>query len=209
MTGAAAVFVVDDDASVRQGLSRLLRSAGYEVRTFDSAAAFCACAPSEALGCLVLDLSMPNVNGLQLQDRLKDWGYDIPVIFLSGHGDVPVSVQAMKRGAIDFLTKPVDEKVLLAALDTAISRHRELRTASAERNAVRQRANTLSPRELETMQCVIAGLLNKQAADRLGIAEKTVKVHRARAMQKMNATSVAELVRLCEIAGIEPAPARD
>ena len=199
------IFVVDDDASMRAGLSRLLRSAGYECEAFESAQAFLRREHHTSLGCLVLDLRMPHVTGLELQERLGRLGYHLPIIFLTGHGNIPHSVEAVKRGAVNFLTKPVDEEALLASIEEALVRGRQLLAAAHERTAILQRTGTLSAREFEVMQGVIAGALNKQIAAHLGIAEKTVKIHRGQVMDKMKVDSVAELVRLCESAGIKPA----
>ena len=200
----AIVFVVDDDASMRTGLSRLLRSAGYQCEAFDSAEAFLRRERHAGVGCLVLDLRMPHVTGLELQERLGRLGYHLPIIFLTGHGDIPHSVQAVKQGAVNFLTKPVDEEALLASIEEALARDRRLLTAANKETAILHRTQTLSPREFEVMQGVIAGALNKQIAAHLGIAEKTVKIHRGQVMEKMGVHSVAELVRLCESAGIKP-----
>ena len=194
-----------DDAAVRKGLARLLQAAGSSVETFPSAEAYLARASHDGVGCILLDLAMPSLSGLDLQKVLTERGSDFPVIFLTGHGDIPASVQAMKQGATDFLTKPVDEAALVDAVEQALAQHRarvDERTAVA---ALRDRIATLSPREAEVMRMVIAGLLNKQIADRLSIGEKTVKVHRARVMEKMAAKSVAELVRMCAAAGLAPA----
>ena len=200
----ATVFVVDDDASMRTALSRLLRSAGYQCEAFESAEAFLRRERHPGVGCLVLDLHMPQVSGLELQERLGRLGYHLPIIFLTGHGDIPHTVQAVKHGAVNFLTKPVDEEALLASIEEALARGRQLLAAAHEKTAILQRTETLSPREFEVMQGVIAGALNKQIAARLGIAEKTVKIHRGQVMEKMGVQSVAELVRLCESAGIQP-----
>lgn len=204
MTDTGIVFVVDDDASVRRGLARLLRSAGYKVKVFESARMFLEREPYEGVCCLVVDLRMPGMTGIELQERLEHTRQKLPLIFLSGHGDVPVSVQAMKGGAVDFLTKPVDDKQLLAAIGVAFDQHRQQLLAAVETSVIRQRVATLTARELETLKWIIAGFLNKQIAYELGIAEKTVKVHRARIMEKMGVSSVAELVRQCAIAGIQP-----
>ena len=206
MSVDSIVFVVDDDASVRKGLLRLLRSAGHGVETFESAESFLQRERYTGVGCLVLDLKMPRVSGLELQERLTRLGYQLPIIFLTGHGDIPNTVHAIKKGAVDFLTKPVDDEVLLAAVSEALARHRKLVAEAREKTDIRQRLETLSAREFETMQCVVSGALNKQIAVHLGIAEKTVKVHRGRVMQKLGVSSVAELVRLCETAGIDPVP---
>jgi FixJ family two-component response regulator len=202
---SAIVFVVDDEASMRTGLSRLLRSAGYECESFESAEAFLRRERHPGVGCLVLDLRMPQVTGLELQERLGRLGYHLPIIFLTGHGDIPYSVQAVKHGAVNFLTKPVDEEALLASIEEALSRGRQWVATANEKAAILRRTETLSAREFEVMQGVIAGALNKQIAAHLGIAEKTVKIHRGQVMEKMRVHSVAELVRLCESAGIRPA----
>ena len=201
---SAIVFVVDDDASMRTGLSRLLCSAGYQCEAFESAEAFLRRERHPGLGCLVLDLRMPQMTGLELQERLGRLGYHLPIIFLTGHGDIPHSVQAVKHGAVNFLTKPVDEEALLPSIKEALARSRQLLAAANEETAILQRTETLSPREFEVMQRVIAGALNKQIAAHLGIAEKTVKIHRGQVMEKMGVHSVAELVRLCESASIKP-----
>jgi FixJ family two-component response regulator len=202
VTTPATVFVVDDDASVRTSLSRLLRSAGFEVEAYASGEQFVARSLFDGVGCLVLDLMMPGASGTELQQRLTERSSDLPVVFLSGHGAVSDGVRAMKQGAIDFLTKPVDEEVLLATIEAAVARHRAARAARDERAAVRRRVETLTPREHEVMQCVIGGALNKQIAAHLGIAEGTVKLHRARVMEKMGAASVADLVRRCDLVGV-------
>lgn len=190
------VRVVDDDASVLKSLDRLLRSAGFAVRTFPSPQAFLEQHDGEAPGCLVLDLSMPGFDGLQLQSALAQAGDACPVIFISGFGDVPSSVRAMKAGAVDFLTKPFDQAQLLAAVRAAIEMDRMARAERAARSSVGARMAALTPREHEVMAQVVAGHLNKQIAADLGISEKTVKVHRARVMAKMGAGSVAELVTM-------------
>jgi FixJ family two-component response regulator len=187
---------VDDDAAVLKSLDRLLRSAGFAVRTFSSSQDFLKLHDGTAPGCVVLDLSMPGLDGLQLQQALARAGDVCPVIFITGFGDVPTSVRAMKAGAVDFLTKPFDREQLLAAVRIAIDRDRSARAARAERSSIGVRVATLTPREREVMVHVVAGHLNKQIAAELGIAEKTVKVHRARVMKKMGAGSVAELVTM-------------
>ncbi len=204
MTAAPRIFLVDDDASVRKSLIRLLHAAGYETEAFESAAAFMGREPHEGLACLLLDLRMPGIDGIELQQQLRSLQPDLPIIFLSGHAGVPDSVQAMKRGAVDFLTKPVDDEVLLAAIRAALDFHRQILAEQSEKMAILGRMNTLTEREMETTQWVIAGLLNKQIAWELNITEKTVKAHRARVMEKMGVKSVAELVRLFDMLGIEP-----
>jgi FixJ family two-component response regulator len=196
------VFIVDDDASVRRAVSRLLRSAGLTVAAFASPTEFLSQHDPETPGCLVLDLMMPGFSGLELQRALDRKGSILPIIFLTGRGDVPKSVQAMKRGAVDFLTKPVDDEVLLAAVRAAIEKDRVARREQNELSEIRVRLGTLTPREREVLEQVVTGKLNKQIADHLGIGEKTVKVHRGRVMQKMKVKSVADLVRLAERSGI-------
>jgi len=202
----STVFVVDDDASVRKALGRLLASAGFDVEPYASAEEFLARPPFGGIGCIILDLQMPGLTGLDLQTRLAEAGQDIPVVFLTGRGDIPSSVEAMKMGAVDFLTKPVDEETLLDAIKNALVRHRRDREDRLATREARDRLASLTPREVDVMRHVIAGALNKQIAAHLGIAEKTVKVHRGRVMQKTGADSVADLVRLCALAGIDPAP---
>lgn len=198
------VFVVDDDASVRKGLSRLLRLAGYCCEAFESADAFLSRERYPGVACLILDINMPGMKGDELQQRLLDTGYELPVVFLTAHGDIPISVRAMRMGATNFLTKPVDEEILLTSIREALALHRGWLADFRQRDAVLHAVESLTPREVEIMQYVIAGAINKQIAVELGIAEKTVKIHRARAMKKMSVSSVADLVRQCEIAGISP-----
>jgi len=192
------IFVVDDYAPVRRAVSRLLHAAGFAVVAFGSPQEFLAQYDPHTPGCLVLDLDMPAVNGLELQRILATKGSVLPIIFLSGHGNIPKSVQAMKHGASDFLTKPVNDEDLLAAIRVAIEKDRALRREQAELSEIRARLATLTPREREVLEYVVAGKLNKQIAGGLGTVEQTVKVHRARVMQKMRVQSVAELVRLTE-----------
>lgn len=201
-TDSPTVFIVDDEAPVRKALSRLLRAAGFAVAAFASPGEFLAQHDLHKPGCLVLDLMMPGFDGMELQRALAGKGSVLPIIFLTGHGDVPQSVQAMKRGALDFLTKPVNDEQLLAAIRVAIERDRVARLEQAEVFEIRARIATLTPREQEVLQHVITGKLNKQIADDLGVVEKTIKVHRARVMEKMKVQSVAELVRLVERSGI-------
>ena len=198
------VFVVDDDESVRRSLSRLLRSAGFTSETFPSAETFLERAPFKGVACLVLDLRMRGLTGMDLQKRLTETGQHLPIAFLTAHGDIPTGVEAMKLGAVDFLTKPVDDKRLLAAVQQALARcERDLAEQRAV-EAIRTRLGTLTPREFEVMRGVLAGWLNKQIAAQLDIVEKTVKVHRGQVMHKMGVVSVAELVRDCARVGIEP-----
>jgi FixJ family two-component response regulator len=196
------VFVIDDYAPVRNAISRLLRAAGFAVAAFPSADAFLAQYDPGAWGCLVLDLAMPAVSGLELQDILAQTGSLLPIIFLTAHGSIPQSVQAMKHGASDFLTKPVNDEDLLAAVRTAIEKHRAIRQEQTELSEIRARLATLTPREREVLEYVVAGKLNKQIAGDLGTVEQTIKIHRAHVMQKMRVRSVAELVRLTQRCGI-------
>ena len=199
---APTVFIVDDDPAVLKSLSRLLRAARLTVATFGSPQEFLACHDPSLPGCLVLDVAMPGLNGLELQQALLASGHELPIIFLSGHADIPMSVQAMKRGAVDFLTKPVNDDELLKAIHVAIERDRLQRQAHAAVAEIHQRVASLTPREREVFDHVITGHLNKQTAADLGTTEKTIKVHRARVMEKMKVQSVAELVHLAERAGI-------
>jgi len=195
------VFVIDDDAPVRDALSRLLRAHRFAVAAFASPKEFLEHYNPNTRGCLVLDLTMRG-NGFGLQRTLQEKGSLSPIIFLTGHGDVPKSVQALKGGAVDFLTKPVNDKDLLAAVRAAIEKDRALRQEQAEVSEIRARLATLTPREREVLQHVVAGKLNKQIASDLGITEATVKMHRARVMAKMKVQAVADLVRLAERCGI-------
>jgi len=199
------VFVVDDDPEVLKALGRLLAAIGLAVAAFDSPQAFLERFDGRVPGCLVLDLAMPSLDGLALQQALADRGSTMPIVFLTGHGDIPTSVRAMKRGAVDFLTKPVDEAALLAAIDRAMEADRMLRLARAEREAVERRFALLTPREREVLALIAAGRLNKQIAAALGTVEKTVKFHRANLMRKLGVRTVAELVRLAERAGVAAA----
>jgi FixJ family two-component response regulator len=196
------IFVVDDDPAVLKGLSRLLRSAGLAVETFPSSQDFLNHCLPHTPGCLVLDVAMPGLNGLELQQALAAKDRAIPIVFLTGHGDIPMSVQAMKRGAVDFLTKPVNDDDLLAAIRVAIEKDHVARLTRAEVADIKQRLATLTPREREVLELVVTGQMNKQIAARLGTVEKTIKVHRARVMEKMKAPTLAELVRLAEKAGV-------
>ena len=202
MAVAPMVFVVDDEPSVRRSLTRLLASAGYTVEAFASAREFLARAPYAGPCCLVLDVRMPGLSGLELQETLAAAGRRMSIVFVTGHVDVPMSVRAMKRGAADLLTKPVDDKVLLAAIQRALAKDVADLGEEARVADVRKRVKLLSPRETEVFALVVTGMLNKQIAAALGISEKTIKVHRARVMEKMRAGSVAELVRLADLAGV-------
>lgn len=196
------VFLVDDDAGVLKALSRLLQARGYEVQSFSAPQAFLASHDASIPGCAVLDVSMPGVDGLALQQTLTAGGSQRPVIFLTGKGDIPTTVRAMRAGAVDFLTKPVNDSDLLGAIKHAERKDTEICSASAVINSINARFATLTPREREVMTHVISSRLNKQIAGDLGTVEKTVKVHRGRVMNKLGVRSVAELVRLAEKAGI-------
>jgi FixJ family two-component response regulator len=198
VSGAAAprVFVVDDDASVRKGLGRLLRAAGYEAEAFASVRDFLARPPYDGPCCLVLDVRMPGLTGLDLQEALRVAGQRLSIVFITGHRDVPVTVKAMKGGAVDVLTKPLDQQVLLGAIRQAVARTLADRRQQARVAEIRDRIAALTPREAEVFALVVTGMLNKQIGAALGITEKTVKMHRARVMDKMRAGSLAELVRL-------------
>jgi len=200
----ATVFLVDDDHSVRKALTRLIRSAGYGVQPFASALDFLGHwrATVTAPACLVLDISMPGLSGLDLQRELLAENTRIPIIFITGHGDIPMSVRAMKDGAVDFLPKPVKDKVLLEAIKQALARAERIHAETVELQDIHRRLDCLTPREREVMTLVVRGLLNKQIAFELGTVEKTVKVHRARVMEKMAVQSLAELVRVAERAGV-------
>jgi len=196
------IAIVDDDPSVREGLQSLIRSAGWRAETFCSAQEFLARPGAEAPSCLILDLQLPGLSGLDLQKRMAEVALDIPIVFLTGHGDIPASVKAMKAGAIEFLTKPVEEGDLLRAIQEAIERDRRTRQQHADIHDLQSRYETLTAREREVMLQVISGLLNKQAAAELNITEFTVKIHRGQVMRKMRADSLADLVRMAESLGI-------
>jgi FixJ family two-component response regulator len=196
------VFIVDDDPSVRKSLARLVRSAGYDVETFASAREFLARPRDEVPSCLVLDVRMPGLTGLELQEALATSGHLFSTVFVTGYADVAAGVEAMKGGAVDFLTKPVDKRDLLAAIERAIVRAREARREAVRIAEIRERIGTLTPREAEVFALVVTGMLNKQIASELGVSEKMVKVHRGRVMEKMRAGSLAELVRLADRGGV-------
>ena len=198
----AVVFVVDDDASVREALQRLVRSAGLRVEAFASAEEFLNRARTEGPSCLVLDVRLPELSGLDLQRRMVDANNEMPIVFITGHGDIPTTVRAMKAGAVEFLTKPLVEGDVLESIRLAIARDRAVRDHYAETAALRARYASLTPREEEVMAWVVSGLLNKQIAGELGISEETVKVHRSHVMRKMEADSLAALVRMSERLGI-------
>jgi RNA polymerase sigma factor (sigma-70 family) len=192
------VFIVDDDASVREALKSLIRSVGLHVELFGSATEFLETQRPDAPSCLVLDVRLPGISGLDLQHRLADANVYIPIIIITGHGDIPMSVRAMKAGAIEFLTKPFRDQDLLDAIQVALERNRTRRQREAEIAVLRERFESLSPRERDVVTKVVSGMLNKQIADEIGIAENTVKVHRSRAMEKMQAQSLADLVKMVE-----------
>jgi RNA polymerase sigma factor (sigma-70 family) len=198
------VFLVDDQPAILKALGRLLASAGYTVQGYTSAREFLDSGDAGMPGCLVLDLAMPGMGGMALQQELALRGSHLPVIFLTGEGDIATGVQAMKQGAADFLTKPVDDERLLVAVAAAFERNRRSLAEGAERDDIRSRLDTLTPREREVMELVAEGLLNKQIAAALGTVEKTVKVHRARVMSKMQAKSVSALVRMVD--RLRPSP---
>lgn len=193
---ASTVFVVDDDESVGRALGRLLRGAGYTVEVHTSAEAFINRSPSDGPSCAIIDLAMPGMDGLELQARLADENCEMGIVFLSGHGDIPTSVKAIKQGAVDFLTKPADENILLQAIEVALDRQQEIIASRMQSADLRQRFESLSGRERDVLELVVDGLLNKQIAGELGISEKTVKVHRSRVMQKTGARTAAQLARL-------------
>jgi FixJ family two-component response regulator len=199
---APLVFVVDDDPSVRKSLARLVATAGYKVETFASAREFLARPMPEGPCCLVLDVRMPGLTGLALQEALAAGRRRLSIVFITGHGDVATTVKAMKGGAVDFLTKPVNAPVLLSAIERAVSTDRQVRQERAKIAELQHRIKTLTPREAEVFALVVTGMLNKQIASDLGVSEKMVKVHRGRVMQKMRAGSLAELVRLADQGGV-------
>jgi len=196
------IFLVDDDPSVLKALDRLLRSAGYCVEAFACPQAFLSSYDPEQAGCLLLDLTMPGMSGMDVQQRLSEAGASLPIVFLTGQGDIPTSVRAIKNGAVDFLTKPVVDETLFAVIREALVKNVANRLSHAELALIRRRLASLTPRELEVFKHVVAGRLNKQIAADLGTVEKTIKVHRGRVMQKMQAKSLVELVRLAEQASL-------
>ena len=199
-----AVFIVDDDESVRKALSRLITSVGLKVETFSSATEFLKRDPYNGPACLVLDIRMPGLSGLDLQTELAKAQRTLSIVFITGHGNIPMSVQALKAGAVDFLEKPFEEQALLDAVHLAIQKDRLAKEKLTELREIQERVESLTPREREVFALVVTGMLNKQIAFELGISEKTIKVHRARVMQKMQAESLADLVRLEEKAGVKP-----
>ena len=210
MDRTPTIHVVDDDESFQVAIARLLRATHYEVRTYANAGDFLLRLPADAPGCILLDLRMPGPTGLALQEALASRPDTLPIIFLSGHADVPATVQAMKAGAVDFLTKPVKREVLLPAIERALARDAESRAARERLNTWRSRYNSLTPREIEVLERIVSGRMNKEIAAELGASERTIKAHRAQVMQKMNVTSVAELVRIADAlrGSAPPAPPR-
>lgn len=204
MSGEPVVYLLDDEPEMRKALTRLLRAQGLAVRSFASARELLAQAPPRGPACLVLDVAMPEMDGLQVQERLRERGVDLPIVFLTGRGDIPMSVRALKAGAEDFLTKPVDGADLLRAIRAALQRSADRRTRSDDLAALRERLALLTPREREVLGHVIAGKLNKQIAAALGTGEQNIKVHRGRLMRKLGLKSVADLVRAAERLGLPP-----
>lgn len=205
MTAAqAVVFVVDDDAGTRESLKNLIRSVGLRVEAFGSAQEFLASPRPDLPGCLVLDVRLPGASGLDLQKRLIESGIEIPIVFITGHGDIPMSVRAMKAGAVEFLTKPFRDQELLDAIHQALERDRSAREQRTEVEELRRQYRLLTPRERDVMALVVTGLLNKQIADQLGTSEASVKVHRQHVMEKMRAGSLAALVRMADRLGPSP-----
>ncbi|MFZ6873767.1 response regulator transcription factor [Undibacterium sp. Di27W] len=198
MTTEPQVFLVDDQPAVLKAMTRLLDSAGLQARGYESAQAFLESGHASQPGCLVLDLAMPGMDGMALQQRLREIESDLPIIFLTGHGNIDTGVQAMKLGAQDFLTKPVDADKLLPAIQAAFVRNQQARQSRAEKLAIQSRLDSLTPRELEVLHLIVEGKLNKQVAAELGTVEKTIKVHRARVMSKMGVSSLASLIHLLE-----------
>ena len=187
------LFIIDDDLSVCKGLSRLLHSSGYVTEIYTSAADYLQGEPFDGIACIILDVHMPQLDGMDLQKKLVAQNNTLPIIFLTAHGDVPLAVDAIKQGAEDFLTKPVDEKILLTAVERALQRCSDTRTEQLKTADAQARLDRLTPREFEVLQCLLGGSSNKQIAEDLGISEKTVKIHRGKVMQKLNVSSAAEL----------------
>ncbi len=200
------VFIIDDDPSVRRGLTRLLHAAGINAESYKSAEDFLAEAECDRHGCIILDVHMPDMTGPELQEKLVEAGCCLPIIFLTAHGDVPTAAQAMKKGAVDFMEKPVNRDDLLETVKLSFAQDKENRAKKEEYSDILHHIKMLTPREHEVMTYVITGMLNKQIAAEMQISEETVKIHRGRVMQKLGIVSVAELVRLCEKAGISPNP---
>jgi FixJ family two-component response regulator len=196
------VFIIDDDPLYRESSERLVRSVGFSVQSFESASDFLASRRPDVPSCLILDVRLPGLSGLDLQQELAEAGVHIPIIFVTGYGDIPMSVQAMKAGAVEFLEKPFRDQVLLDAIRQAIARDRTARQQQARNAELRRRYDSLTPREREVFKCVVSGMLNKQIADELRATERTIKFHRGHLMLKMQVNSLAELVRLAEALGI-------
>jgi FixJ family two-component response regulator len=203
MTGS--VCVIDDDAGVRGAIGSLMRSGGYEVRLYEGTAQFLEAGLPPNACCLVLDIRLSGENGLEFQERLLALGIDVPVILMTGYGDIPMTVRGMKAGAVDFLPKPFDDEQLIAAVETALAKDRERRAQAADAGELQDKFASLTPREAEVLRLVVAGLMNKQVAARLELSEITVKIHRGNVMRKMAAQSLADLVRMAEILGIRDA----
>lgn len=203
------VFIIDDDPSVRRGLSRLIGATGTNVKAYESGRDFLNQAHYDRHGCIVLDVKMPGLSGLDLQAELMKTNSALPIIFVSAHSEIPDAALAMKRGAVDFLTKPVDRDLLLKAITNSLEKDRENRKMLSEREKVQKRLDALTPREYTVLEFVISGLLNKQIAYELNITEDTVKVHRGRVMKKMAASSLADLVRLAELVDVKPVEVED
>jgi FixJ family two-component response regulator len=200
----ASVYIIDDDPSVRTGLTRIVKAAGINAESFESAGDFLVSDKCNEHGCIILDVHMPEMTGPELQEKLIDAGCSMPIIFLSAHGNVPTTAKTMKKGAVDFLEKPVDQEDLMAAIQISLEHDLETRSIRTEYNSIQEQIRTLTPREHEVMTFVITGMLNKQIAAEMDISEETVKIHRGRVMQKLGIVSVAELVRICEKVGISP-----
>jgi len=206
VSAAPTVHIVDDDAPFRTAVRRVLDASGYRVALYDSAEQLLAMLPAGEPGCILLDVRMPGLSGPQLQERLAELGNRVPIVFLTGHGDIPMSVQAIKAGAEDFLTKPVAREKLVAAVERALTRDAQQRAHDSELDGLRARVSRLTPRESEVFALVVRGKLNKQIAGEIGTAERTVKAHRQKVMEKCESQSLAELVRMAERLGMVAAP---